>query len=708
MKNLIMKKNITILLIIFLLANTAFCAAPTAQFLLIAQGARAEAMGGSVTAHCFDNSAVYWNPAALPFLRQGEIGVANTQFPTSITHNFISIVYPYKYFGFGINTILFNSSMDFYDGSGTKIRNGKGEKSIYHNVSLAYRISPLFSMGLNLGLVSMELYNSFGADYKDSALSAGAHGLYKKNIFSIGFSVHSGEELYFARKEKQPEFFRLGTAYELLGKQRLVLTGSYTGFLANENADSLAGGAELRLFDDIRLRAGYNYKKGTGKALSFGGSIATKKLIFDYAFTPKLASLDLMNYHRAGVSFKFGHLTSLEYKGKFLPPEITLQYLKNNKYVFEPVSNKVFNSKLTIVGKLSSDINTLLDTFAVKSNGKEILTRQHLGKTRYKINETIELEEGVNVLEICAVDSNNNIGYSKKINIEYERDILKGDANMKDFIDFVSEKGKNWAVLIGIDDYPDESGFEKLNYVKNDIKTFKDTLINNLENFSEERIFTLGEHTWSINDKCNYAGSAEKRNIESFLGDKLPDKINKDDRVLVFFSGHGLTLDTVHEKKKQGFLAPIDGKKEEPFSTCISMDVINQLSERIPAKQILFIVDACNSGLVLLRNKGDKKDKTLKRRIESFLTQARQAMTAGQSTQSSQISSEHQQSIYTHYLLEGLKGSADSDKDGVVSIHELHTYTYSKVSVSTDNTQTPQMGRLKDGGEGDFFFVLNK
>jgi len=41
---------------------------PTAQFLLIGQGARGEAMGESVVANCFDETATYWNPAAMSYV----------------------------------------------------------------------------------------------------------------------------------------------------------------------------------------------------------------------------------------------------------------------------------------------------------------------------------------------------------------------------------------------------------------------------------------------------------------------------------------------------------------------------------------------------------------------------------------------------------------------------------------------------------------
>ncbi|MFC1546453.1 PorV/PorQ family protein [bacterium] len=706
-----MKQNQNLLFIIICiicLSTVCFADTPTAQFLLVGQGARAEAMGQSVVANCFDYSAVYWNPSALPYLKQGQAGFVNTKFPTDIEHNFFSITYPYKHFGFGFHILSHNTHMTFYDNLDNEISSGKGEQSLYYSSAFSYRISQFFSLGCSLGHTSMQLHNNFGDNYESKAMYMNLSGLYRHNRLSIGFSGYTGGKLSFENDEKQPDIFRVGGAFEFLKKRNFLTCLSYTRDFDDENAEAVGLGIEYTQFDKIIMRGGYNYKKRGPGTPSLGIGIKFKKFNFDYAFTPKLASLETMSFHRMGITFKFGELRSTEYKVETQAPEIVLQYLKNDKNTLEPKDHLLFTQFVNIIGTASSDKDVLLDTLLIICNGKSIIKKTGIGLQKYIFNEQIKLKEGINTLQVTAIDTSQIMTKSKKIVITYERNILKGDSTIEDFIDYVSTKGKNLAVLIGAAEYPENSGFHRLDYVANDIGLFKKELINSLKNFDQERIYTLGKETWCIDDKCNYAGEATKQNIEAFLGDELPEKVSKDDRVLIFFSGHGITLDTIKENKKQGYLAPIDGNKKEPFSTCISMDMINQLSERIPAKQILFIVDACNSGLVLIRNKGYGRKKDFKKRIESFLTDSRQAMTAGQSTQSSQISSEHQQSIYTHYLIEGLKGRADNNKDGVISVHELHIYVRNKVTDTTDNYQIPQMGRLKDGGEGDFFFVLNK
>jgi uncharacterized caspase-like protein len=47
--------------------------------------------------------------------------------------------------------------------------------------------------------------------------------------------------------------------------------------------------------------------------------------------------------------------------------------------------------------------------------------------------------------------------------------------------------------------------------------------------------------------------------------------------------------------------------------------------------------------------------------------------------------------VFTYYVLEGLKGSADSNSDRLVSVGELFRYVRQKVRLDTDFQQNPRM-----------------
>jgi uncharacterized caspase-like protein len=132
---------------------------------------------------------------------------------------------------------------------------------------------------------------------------------------------------------------------------------------------------------------------------------------------------------------------------------------------------------------------------------------------------------------------------------------------------------------------------------------------------------------------------------------------------------------------------------------------VNQLqyfSEKNPAKQMLFILDSCFSGLAGVVKKG-KIPKETRKQVEAFIkTEGRQIMTAGGADETTVMSKEwNNHSVYTLYLLKGLRGAADYNKDKVISIRELQVYLDS--TVPKEAKQTPQLFNLNNS-EGQFVF----
>src|SRR5207248_198383 len=74
------------------------------------------------------------------------------------------------------------------------------------------------------------------------------------------------------------------------------------------------------------------------------------------------------------------------------------------------------------------------------------------------------------------------------------------------------------------------------------------------------------------------------------------DRLGPDDRLFVFFAGHGSTADG--QRGLVGYLLPVDGSPDDK-STLIRWDEPTRNADLIPAKHILFIMDACYSGLAM-------------------------------------------------------------------------------------------------------------
>ena len=76
-------------------------------------------------------------------------------------------------------------------------------------------------------------------------------------------------------------------------------------------------------------------------------------------------------------------------------------------------------------------------------------------------------------------------------------------------------------------------------------------------------------------------------------------EISPNDRIFVFFAGHGMTQ--TGRRGEVGFLVPYDGDLGN-LSTLIRWDDLTRNAELIVAKHILFVMDACYGGLAITRS----------------------------------------------------------------------------------------------------------
>ena len=119
-------------------------------------------------------------------------------------------------------------------------------------------------------------------------------------------------------------------------------------------------------------------------------------------------------------------------------------------------------------------------------------------------------------------------------------------------------------------------------------------------------------------------------------------------------------------------------------------------------------MDACYSGLMTENVKGVSKPQE-----EGYLSKvanekARQIITAGGSNEMVIERDEWQHSAFTKNLLAGLDDwEADTDDDGYVTADELGTYLRKSVTEDSDFQQTPQKGRFRNSGGGEFVFFRN-
>jgi peptidoglycan/xylan/chitin deacetylase (PgdA/CDA1 family)/uncharacterized caspase-like protein len=249
----------------------------------------------------------------------------------------------------------------------------------------------------------------------------------------------------------------------------------------------------------------------------------------------------------------------------------------------------------------------------------------------------------------------------------------------------------SWAVVVGINAY---KSWPRLSYAVNDAQAVRDMLVRTYA-FPPDHVTTLLD------------GEATREKILAALGDNLADakKVAHDDRVFVFFAGHGVTR-KLPSGKNQGYIVPVDAAAQSFQSQAISMTNLQDASDAIPAKHVFFVMDACYSGLALTRG-GSAGGAGADRRqylMEITRRQSREVLTAGGGDEQVADNGPGGHSIFTWTLLQGLGGKADLDGDGAITATELAAYV--APGVSSLSRQTPVFGHLVGSEGGDLVFVL--
>lgn len=244
---------------------------------------------------------------------------------------------------------------------------------------------------------------------------------------------------------------------------------------------------------------------------------------------------------------------------------------------------------------------------------------------------------------------------------------------------------ESWAVIIGIDNY---ARWPKLRYAVNDANGVKEMLLTKFH-FKPGHVFTL------LNE------DATRERILSVLGDTLsnPGSVQRDDRVFVFFAGHGATR-RLPSGRDLGYIVPVEADTQNFQGQSISMSNFQDISESIPAKHVFFVMDSCYSGLAITR--GQSTGNYIK---EMTRRSARQMLTAGGADEEVADNGPNGHSVFTWTLLQGLEGRADLNADGFISAAELAAYVGPGVSALSH--QTPAFGNLPGSEGGEFIFELH-
>jgi uncharacterized caspase-like protein len=179
------------------------------------------------------------------------------------------------------------------------------------------------------------------------------------------------------------------------------------------------------------------------------------------------------------------------------------------------------------------------------------------------------------------------------------------------------------------------------------------------------------------------------RNVKWALGTFLARSARKDDTVLVFFAGHGAPEVDPRGLERDGlakYLVPSDADPDDLYTTALPMDEIQTIFNRIEAERMIVFLDACYSGAAGGRTFTSGKMRTRDVGLDDLflerLTRAkgRAIITASRPNEVSIELRELGHGLFTYYLVQGLQGAGDLNRDGIVSLQELYEYVEQQVS----------------------------
>jgi hypothetical protein len=297
------------------------------------------------------------------------------------------------------------------------------------------------------------------------------------------------------------------------------------------------------------------------------------------------------------------------------------------------------------------------------------------GKKVQRYTKTVFARPGNNVFHLRATDTSGNTT-DLRVEVQYEEKVdLHGSVE--------SLYQNSVAIVIGIDNY---LHWPTLECALADAKAVRQKLVD----LGFQKVFEL------------YDKEASRLQIMHLIAEELPRLLKEDDRLLVYFAGHGQTetyFDQNGQKVKEGYIIPVDGDKADYRGSAISMASMHQAAKRFKAKHVLFVFDSCYSGLGLKRSAGSQiQADNYIRKLSTM--KAVQILTAG--GENEQAGEEKGHGIFTRHLLLALDGTADMDNDGFVTASEIGSYIRPVVSRKSGNSQTPKFGWIS--GEGDFIF----
>ena len=271
----------------------------------------------------------------------------------------------------------------------------------------------------------------------------------------------------------------------------------------------------------------------------------------------------------------------------------------------------------------------------------------------------------------------------------------------------MAEFKRNLAVIIGINSY--QNGIQSLKTAAQDACKLAEIL---QTHHDYQLIHPVSEQGLPI---LNEAATLQQ--LRQLLSETLPNQVrpNKDDRLLVYFAGHGITRQT-SDKGPQGFIVPQDADTNKPDSL-LPMRELYQSLNQLKCRHLLVILDCCFAGMFRWANMRkvvvpdtihwEHYHRFIKSPAWQVITSAAHNQEALDYLDNRGTGASGKHSPFAEALFEGLlEGKADLIPDGVITAPELYLYLRDSVEKRSKEQQTPGFWPLNKHDRGEYIFQL--
>lgn len=232
------------------------------------------------------------------------------------------------------------------------------------------------------------------------------------------------------------------------------------------------------------------------------------------------------------------------------------------------------------------------------------------------------------------------------------------------------------ALIIAIASYPNVPPLPSA--VINDARDMTDVLTSSAHcGYGLKNVTSLIDHEATL--------EAIRRELKDLAG-----RVQPNDTAVIFFSGHGVRLGDLDDVESA--LVPVDCEEDDIPTTTLSESEFSAALAGINARRIVVIIDACHSGaagsfkwIKSTPNLGFG-EKSLGRLAQGA---GRVLIASSRASETSLVFAGARNSLFTHHLLDALRGGARTHGDGLIRVFEIFNYVAEKVRGAAPGRQHP-------------------